>query len=383
MPATPAPKRCLLVVSGLFNISGGIAVVNRLCIHALAQQGWQVDVLALSETSARVDERYIPLQQVSYRAFQGNKIAFTLAAWAALLRRGYDLVLVDHVNLAAMLAPLRYLFGMRYTVWLHGVEIFPPLPNTEGKLGLRAAQRRLANSSYTRASVSARFPQWQITACDLALDPVRFAVDEQAANSLPPLLQAVDGEQRTLGNQVILHTARMNALERYKGHDELLQAFPLIQQTHPDAQLVLAGTGNDWQRLYELAQTLPAAVQAHIFMPGYVEQALLHRLYAACYLFAMPSKGEGFGLVYLEAMSYAKPCVGGNTDATPCVVQDGVTGMLLNDPHDPAQLSTAITALLADPAQAQTLGLAGYARVQNHFTFPHFTQRFLAAIEGV
>lgn len=115
-------------------------------------------------------------------------------------------------------------------------------------------------------------------------------------------------------------------------------------------------------------------------MPGYMEDTLLDRLYQTCYLFGMPSIGEGFGLVYLEAMSHAKPCIGGNSNATPYVVQDGVTGLLVEDPKSPEQVADKVNWLLAHPDQAREMGMAGYRRVASRHLFHHFEERFWDAL---
>jgi phosphatidyl-myo-inositol dimannoside synthase len=111
------------------------------------------------------------------------------------------------------------------------------------------------------------------------------------------VLEASDRSHSELGHQVILHVGRMTSSERYKGQESLIRAFPMIYQQNPDVQLVLAGQGDDMARLKGLTQTLSSPMQARIFFPGYVPDDLLDVLYQKCYVFAMPSIGEGFGLV--------------------------------------------------------------------------------------
>lgn len=115
-------------------------------------------------------------------------------------------------------------------------------------------------------------------------------------------------------------------------------------------------------------------------MPGYVADDMLRQLYQACALFAMPSTGEGFGLAYLEAMGYARACLGGKVDATPCVVRDGLTGVLVDDPTSPRQVAGALCRMLAHPGQTAEMGRAGYDLVRSHYLYPHFRERFCAAI---
>jgi len=93
--------------------------------------------------------------------------------------------------------------------------------------------------------------------------------------------------------------------------------------------------------------------------------------YSACEIFALPSQGEGFGLVYLEAMACGKPVIGGTHGGAPEIIVDGVTGYLV--PHgDTIQLATSIEALLADPAHAKEMGARGRQRAEHEFRFNAF-----------
>jgi phosphatidylinositol alpha-1,6-mannosyltransferase len=371
-------KNCLLLLTGAFDSDGGMAALNRLTIAALAER-YALEIFTLTENEPKLDQRYFPQGcSVRMRAFAGNKLNFVFSAWRAVLSRNYALILVDHVNLASALAPLRWLGLAGYTVWLCGMEVFPPRPDFEGRLGLKNASRRLAISAYTRQSVADRFPGLSIEVCDLALDPWRHTSLEEKAEALE--LASLDGTRLSLDRRVILHVGRMSTLERFKGQEVLIDAFPLIHAKYPDAQLVLAGKGDDLERLRTRARSLPAELHRNIFMPGFVTDDMLERLYRRCALFAMPSIGEGFGLVYLEAMSRGKPCIGARADATPCVIRDGETGLLVDDARSPAQVAEAVLWLFDHPEEAQRMGRAGYDLVQSYYLFPHFKERFWKAL---
>lgn len=373
-----------MAITGVFHTEGGIAAVNRLVICAIAETGYQLDVFSLVEADTTIDARYIDASTVNYRVFRENKFHFTASVWQALLRNSYDFVFSDHVNIASILALASKLRICQYAVWLCGVEVFPPGPNREGRLGLKYAWKRLAISAHTQKSVTSRFPDLPITVCDLALDPVRHTptLTAESTESRPNAsLCSGDGKERRLGSRVILHVGRMLAAERYKGQDVLLHAFPMILERFPDAQLVLVGRGDDTPRLRALAETLSSRVQARIFMPGFVKDDLLNKIYQTCYLFAMPSWGEGFGLVYLEAMARAKPCLGGRMDAARYVIRDGVTGLIVDDPKSPKQVADKICWLLEHPEEAYQMGLAGYNLVHSYYLFPHFKERFWKALK--
>ena len=383
--ARPVQHRILFVITGAFQLGGGIAAVNRLVIHAVHTRypHAQMDVLALHETNPSVDERYVAATRISCKGFAGKKVSFVASAWRRLLSRSYDLVIFDLANLAIIFVPLAKLGLVKYVVWLFGIDVFPPNPSWKGKIGLRYAWRRLAISSFTRDQLLKQFPNLDVRVVELALDPTL---------SLPPFghdaeehgagiqMVSVGGRSDVLHSRVILHVGRMAASERYKGQDVLIEAMPLILARFPDAQLVLVGKGDDMPRLLALARRQPSWVQNRIFMPGYVSQDTLDRLYATCCLFAMPSRGEGFGLVYLEAMRWGKPCLGSRVDAAQYVIRDGETGILVDDPTSIEEIAEKIIWLFENPQMAQAMGQAGRERVSSHYLFHHFYRRFWDAL---
>jgi phosphatidyl-myo-inositol dimannoside synthase len=380
-------KKVLIICTGAYHSDGGIAALNRLVIQVFLEQGYTVHVYALLESDAGIDPRCLSSgANVECRAFAGNKYAFSLAVWRALARSHYDYVCVDHVNLAAILAPLHGLKRCHYIVWLCGLEVFPPRPDQEGSLGLKGAWKRLAISEFTRQSVIGRFPDLLIDVCELSLDPIRHPGNlerVQTGSSVTSiLLEASDGSQADLKDRVILHVGRMTSGERYKGQESLIRAFPMVHQQHPNVQLLLAGQGEDMPRLKRIVRELPPAMQARIFLPGYISDDVLDQIYKKCYVFAMPSIGEGFGLVYLEAMIRAKACLGARVDATPFVIRDGINGLLVDDPRAPEQVAKALNWFLSHPEEAHRMGRAGYDLVCSNYMFPHFQERFWKAISS-
>lgn len=379
MNRTNRRRRCLLAITGAYDLGGGIAAANRLVLQALHDDGFALDVYALNEKPA-AQAHYAELSAAKYRAFAGNKLAFTFAVWRSLLSRRYSFVFCDHVNLAAMLAPFAILKLVRYAVRLNGVEVFPPLPTVEGRLGLRFAWKRIAISDFTRQKVVRQFSPLPISVCDLALDP-RYT-DLPLPERVPEImLTNVNDAECLLGKRVILHVGRMSSTEQYKGQDVLIYGMTPILARYPDAQLVLVGHGDDAARLKNLAMAQKPSVQNAIFMPGFVQDSLLDQLYQLAYVFAMPSQGEGFGLVYLEAMRWARPCIGSRIDAAQCIIQHGETGLLSSTPGDPDEVAQLILYLFDHPDTARAMGQAGYNRLKANYLFPHFKERFLRILE--
>ena len=124
-----------------------------------------------------------------------------------------------------------------------------------------------------------------------------------------------------------LIVARMSAAERYKGHDALLDIWPRLLSRHPDAVLAIAGDGDDRPRLE--ARVAELGVAHAVRFLGRVDDGRLDELYGQCRFFVMPSRDEGFGLVFLEAMRAGKPCIGGRGAASE-IIEHGVTGLIVD-----------------------------------------------------
>jgi len=173
-----------------------------------------------------------------------------------------------------------------------------------------------------------------------------------------------------------LIVARMSAEERYKGHDLLIDLWPRVAAEVPGARLMVVGDGDDRARL----QTRAAPLDGCVSFIGRVSDEALTALYLQCAFFVMPSRDEGFGLVFLEAMRAGKACIGA-VGAAAEIIEDGVTGLVV-DPGDPEQVLKAMVRLFREPETRERMGQAGAARVTAQFTEAHFRRRFLGLLEG-
>jgi phosphatidyl-myo-inositol dimannoside synthase len=252
---------------------------------------------------------------------------------------------------------------LRTIVCTHGVEVWEPLPAVR-RLALRRANVVLAPSTDTANHVAEQHVRRErIRVLPWALDPEFETIPANAPQGKLP-----HGYPE---GRVILSVGRWLANERYKGMDTLITALPRLLTRWPELQLVAVGEGNDRVWLEELAEK--NGVNRHVHFLSGLSFEELAACYEACEMFALPSRGEGFGLVYLEAMAHGKPVIGGAHGGAPEVIEDGVTGYLV--PHgDPAQLATSIETLLSDPALAQKMGGRGRQRVEREFRFSVFAK---------
>jgi phosphatidylinositol alpha-1,6-mannosyltransferase len=174
-----------------------------------------------------------------------------------------------------------------------------------------------------------------------------------------------------------LVVARLAASERYKGHDQLIDAWPRVVAAQPDARLWIVGEGDDLARLRARALALPAPAASQVEFLGRLDHEALLDRYSRARVFAMPSTGEGFGLVFVEAMRAGLPCIA-SFDSSAEIVRHQETGLVVE--QDPIALADACVKLLGDDGLANRFSAAGRARYEGQFTFAAFRDRFLRAV---
>lgn len=356
----------VLAMTGAAATPGGIASSNLNVLQTLSalskRSGRRLVVLSLHEHDS--DRPEFLDEQSMFVGFRGSKWAYALRLISSFRRTGF--YVFDHVRLGLPLVPMIF-FGFRgFVVLAHGSESWKRVRGMSKWL-FRRAQMCVTNSQFTLSRMQETFSGFEGRSCALGLPP-SHDVDtmEWARAGAASTLLAVDGRTRDLGEQVILLVGRMDKGEREKGHYELLAVWPEVLNDYPRAQLVFAGPGNDRSDLVALAARL--GVASTVFIPGYLSAETLRSLYSRCYAFVMPSRQEGFGLVYLEAMHAGKPCVGCRGGGGEEIIEDRVSGLLIDNPFDNEQLLRTVRRLLEDEQLAARLGHEGARRVHEQFT---------------
>ncbi len=328
----------------------GISAVARLVVRAFDR----VCIIALHEPASLSS-----FEGATVIGASGQAPRFALAALRAAASHAGATVIVNHVQLAPAALAFAGRGGVRVSV-LHGIEAWRPLTWLQ-RAALTGSDRLIAVSAFSRDQFRASNPKFagrQVEVCHHGIGPA--SVPDSASDATP----------------TALIVGRMRAEERYKGHDALIEIWPSVVAAVPGAVLRIVGDGDDRQRLEQKAASLGLTAQV-IFTGGIGDEAL-QREYQRATVFAMPSPGEGFGLVFLEAMRAARSCIGCQGAASE-IIEHGSTGWIVQ-PGDREGLTERVIRALRDRSESAAMGARGRARFLQQFTEQRFRDRFTALL---
>jgi phosphatidylinositol alpha-1,6-mannosyltransferase len=304
-------------------------------------------------------------------AGEGSRVRTAFAVRRLLKCESWDLLVLGHINLASLMLAVARNRLPPSLAFIHGLEAWGRLSGFR-RQGLMRIDRLLYNSRNSRdRSLSANpwLSRLESSNCPLGLMPFENVTSSHGDGN---------GFRSPLQPQGIfaLSIGRMTKSEAYKGHEEMIRVWPAVERERPELRLVIMGDGDDRPRLQSLARHLAVNVEFLGCVDDFTRDAYL----SACRCFCLPSRGEGFGLVYLEAMRAGKPVLAGSRDAGGEVVVDGVTGRAV-DAGNSAELLQGI--LDVSGPRAEAMGLAGFQRFQDHFSYERFLARFSQQIDAV
>jgi glycosyltransferase involved in cell wall biosynthesis len=356
--------RLFLIGTEFFRTTGGIQYVNRLLLRAFAEFAretpMRLDVFSYGDVKTP-EGNWGAEECVQWHAFDRQRARLAASMSRHLMEARPHLALFTHVQLLR-LAPMMTVLapGARRAVLGHGVEVWGPLA-ADIRHAVKEADAVVVPSEFTRSRmVEVNGARAERT----AVIPHGLDLDGPLPNEVP---------RATRAGRLILSVTRLNRADAYKGIDEMIRAMPRVVERCPEAEYVVAGDGNDRPRLEELARQ--QGLGERVRFVGELQKEELRRVYAAADVFALPSRKEGFGIVFLEAMYSGLPVVATRAGGTVDVVEHGKTGILV-PPESPAQLASAVSGLLLLPDERARMGAAGRQRVEEQYLFPQFAARW-------
>jgi phosphatidylinositol alpha-1,6-mannosyltransferase len=348
--------RILHLGTDSFGGYGGIALYNRELIAALASHPRVEEVVVIPRL---IPDEVQPIpEKVRFiqRAAQGA-LAYLNALRGA--RGDFDIIICAHVNLL----PLARLVSRQPVLLLYGIEAWKPLRDPWSIRLLKDLRTVVSISDVTLE----RFVGWSGYDASSHLLPNSIHAESYGVR---PKNQALVRRFGLEGKRVLLTLGRVVAAERYKGFDEVLA---VLAEMDDDVIYLIAGGGNDVPRLRQKAQKL--GVGHRVVFSGLFPEEEKADLYGLADVYVMPSRGEGFGFVFLEAMASGLPVIASRLDGGREAVRNGAIGRLV-DPTSTAEIRSAILDALSSGEKSVPPGL-------EYFSFDNFVSRTHAIIDAI
>jgi glycosyltransferase involved in cell wall biosynthesis len=339
MSVMAMPARLHLWVPELSGV-GGIQHYSRILLRGLEDLLPQTEIRVLSKNDCGTD--FAKEGSGTFKGAGGNPESVRTARFCALLItetivRRPDLAIITHLHFAPVAYALKKLLGLRYWISAHGLEAWKAMSPSMRK-ALAGADRILSVSRHTRERLIELH----------RLDPQRIfvlpnAVKEEAFFPTEKPVHLLRRYGLKAEQKVLFTLARLDSPDRYKGYDRIIDSLKRIRQDVPEVHYILAGRGAENERIRGRIRQL--GLERCVTLTGFLPDRDLRDHYNLCDLFVMPSQGEGFGIVYLEALACGRPVLAGNEDGSREPLLEGELGALVN-PEDKNAIGDRIVDLL-------------------------------------
>lgn len=314
----------ILFIAGDVNLIGGIEKYNRDFLAALGKTGVHTSLVTRN------------------RGGLWAKISFVFRVLWAFARQRPDYICCAHLNFAPVCLALKYLFNARYTLTLYGIEI----PRINGWLKRKAVSEAvflITISEYARNLILEQLPgaSDRIYMLPSAVDGAIFRITGKN--------RQLEARHGLTGRPVILSLARLSTPE-HKGQDRVLKSLPMVLEQVPDAIYLVVGGGTD-ERVDAMLRAHPELRRSVVFA-GAAADDLRVDYYNLADVYVLPSKFEGFGIVFIESLACGIPVVASDAYGCRAGLLNGELGLLV-PPDDVPAIAKAIVAILKTTASPQ------------------------------
>lgn len=330
--------KILLLTLETFRAAGGIQSMNRALANSLqslsVKHNWIFDLYAYCDRKADLEAKYLP--EKHFKAFDKHKIKFVLQSIRTGLKA--DLIILTHINLSAI-AWVIYLLNPKCRIWLvaHGIEVWRPLKLWKKSIW-NICEQIICVSRFTKNKVIAlhQVPTDRCVIVNNILDP--FLILPESFNKPHHLLKRY---QVKTAQKVVFTLTRISASEQFKGYDQVIKAISQLRKQGKDTKYILAGPYDEAEKQRILQLVSDHDLNDNFLLAGYIDNQELADHFLLADVFVLPSKKEGFGIVFIEAMAFGLPVICGNADGSIDAVRNPHMGTAI-DPDDPTALKKAL-----------------------------------------
>lgn len=351
-----------------FATMGGIEKFNRAFLYGLS--GLENEALLLADSASMYDS-YVEgeyFDAANYRVYKKQKLSFV---WKELINSyKYQTVILGHVNLALFgLLIKTFRPSIKIILVAHGIEVWNKLDGLK-KAILDKVDVILAVSNFTKQQLinTNGISPKKIAVFHNTIDPFFHFPTE--FDKPTQLLERYNIKKE---EKVILTLTRLAYTEKYKGYDKVIDSLPEVIKKHPKVKYLIAGKADEREKTRLKKMIAVNKLENYVFLIGFVAEEEISDHYKLADLFIMPSRKEGFGIVFIEAMACGLPVIAGNKDGSVDALKNGELGVLIN-PEDKQEMIDNLAFILGSDSYTLPRKKQLQQKVNDHFGFPHFYQ---------
>lgn len=311
-------------------------------LHLLSlQKKWHFSLWSAYDSDSDLMPQYLPGK--NFRGFAANRMAFVFKT--ALNARKPGVIVISHINLALIGLLIKAINPKCRTLMIaHGIEVWRPLSLIK-KVFLKSCDTIICVSNFTKQQMIERhgIDEARCAVLNNAIDPFIKFPEEFAK---PDWLMKRHGIN--CSSPVVFTLTRLASTEQYKGHDLVIQAIANLKPKFPYIRYVLAGQYDQKEENRIQALIKEWQVGKEVILTGYIEEDEISDYFQMADLFVLPSKKEGFGIVFIEALAYGVPVICGNADGSVDAIAGGLLGTAVNTDNQ-TELELAIANYLRYP----------------------------------
>jgi glycosyltransferase involved in cell wall biosynthesis len=360
--------KVLFIALGIFHPEGGMERYNQRVVRVLSELVQGHNIESATVLSLWDDKNCGKVPGIYFQGFGSNKFKALFSFLNRLRIERPDVVLYGHILFAPLALVAKTLYPKcKPITFVYGVEVWEEPSRIFRWICSKAFDNFIAISQYTeRAMISA----YQLPAERISL--LYAATDSQSVDRFS------SGSVNLCGKFNILSVCRLSTASVHKNIDKVIKAISEVLKKFPDTHYYIIGDG-DWRNDLERL-CIKSGVELNVHFTGWVDDLERDAYYMASDIFVLPSVGEGFGIVFLEAWKYQLPVVTSNHGAAPEVVEDGRGGLCV-DP-EPARIAQAINTLLSDDQMRKRMGYFGNQKLTTFYTHQRFQEQLLQYLQN-
>jgi phosphatidylinositol alpha-1,6-mannosyltransferase len=345
-------KKILLFTLQSFSTTGGIQKMTRTLAHSLnniaVNHKWDFDMYSAYDANQDLMPQYLP--QEKFRGFNTNRSAFAIQA----VKKGInaDVVILTHINLA-MVGLIIKKINPKTKVWLiaHGIEVWRQLSFFQNAF-LKHCDKVVCVSDFTKQQMISRHNVNgdKCAILNNAIDPFM-----QLPTAFIKPQHLLDKYNLTLDNRVIYTLTRLANSEQYKGHDHVIKLISRLKVKYPGIKYVLSGQYDALEENRIKNIIARDELEDDVILTGFINEKDIPDHFLLADVFVLPSKKEGFGIVFIEALACGLPVICGNADGSIDAIRNGELGKAVDaDNFDEleAAISNVLETSLSSPKRA-------------------------------